>query len=118
MASYFKIFFQPYYHAQPSGFGYAIRDHHRHRYRQEAGNGFGGLARNYGYADGRGNIQQASYGVSDRLVDPVIGYGNGGYGQGYGGNGRGNVGYSYGNALGFNALLEGYGDVYYGADLA
>ncbi|KAF8773341.1 hypothetical protein HNY73_016012 [Argiope bruennichi] len=56
---------------------------------------------------------QAGYGYGIR------GYGQGysRYGPGYGAYGRGNVGYNYGNALGFRALMAGYGDVYYAAEL-
>ncbi|GBM08173.1 hypothetical protein AVEN_214496-1 [Araneus ventricosus] len=77
----------PYHHAQPYDFGYAIRDHHSHQYRQEAGNGVGGVVGSYGYIDGRGNIQQTSYGVGSGHAGPFYGYGVGGYDLGYGGYG-------------------------------
>ncbi|GBN02682.1 hypothetical protein AVEN_22158-1 [Araneus ventricosus] len=94
------------------------------QYREEAGNGVGAVAGSYGYVDGRGNIQYNNYGVGAGYGVPVYGYGIGGYGLGYGGYGLGygvydlrNIGYGYGSALGYNALLGGYGDVYYGTGL-
>ncbi|GBN78610.1 hypothetical protein AVEN_7288-1 [Araneus ventricosus] len=105
-----------YPYAQPYDFGYAIRDHHSHQYRQEAGNGLGAVTGRYGYVDGRGNYLYNNYGVGAGYGVPVYG----GYGLGYGGYGvygLGSLGYGYGSALGYNALLRGYGDVYYGEDL-
>ncbi|GBO26970.1 hypothetical protein AVEN_123301-1 [Araneus ventricosus] len=105
-----------YPHVQPYRFGYAIRDHHSRQYREEAGNGVGAVAGSYGYVDGRGNFQYNNYGVGAGYGFPVYGYGISGYGLGYGDYGLGygvyglgNIGYGYGGALGYNALLGGYG---------
>ncbi|GBO46591.1 hypothetical protein AVEN_177715-1, partial [Araneus ventricosus] len=74
-----------YPHAQPYDFGYAIRDHHSHQYRQEAGNGLGAVTGRYGYVDGRGTVLYNNYGVGAGYGVPIYG----GYGLGYGGYGLG-----------------------------
>ncbi|XP_055949094.1 adult-specific rigid cuticular protein 15.5-like [Argiope bruennichi] len=48
-------------HAQPYNFGYAIRDHTSDQYRQEKGNGLGGVVGSYGFKDARGIIRNVNY---------------------------------------------------------
>ncbi|XP_055950480.1 adult-specific rigid cuticular protein 15.5-like isoform X2 [Argiope bruennichi] len=48
-------------HAQPYNFGYAIRDHTSDQYRQEKGNGLGGVVGSYGFKDARGIVRNVNY---------------------------------------------------------
>ncbi|GIY10524.1 hypothetical protein CEXT_647211 [Caerostris extrusa] len=50
---------------QPYKFGYSIRDQNSQQYRQEAGNGAGGVIGNYGFTDDRGIARQVNYVADD-----------------------------------------------------
>ncbi|GFY56409.1 cuticle protein 16.8 [Trichonephila inaurata madagascariensis] len=49
------------YRAQPYEFGYGINDHFSNQYRQEAGNGVGGVVGSYGFTDARGIARRVNY---------------------------------------------------------
>ncbi|KAF8773347.1 hypothetical protein HNY73_016018 [Argiope bruennichi] len=94
--------------AQPYDYGYAVRDPFSHQYKQEAGNGVGGVVGSYGSVDAGGNIQYRNY--ASGAGYPIYGYGLNGYGLRYDGYGLpygayGNLGYGYGGALGYPALF-------------
>ncbi|GIY10534.1 hypothetical protein CEXT_647261 [Caerostris extrusa] len=55
----------PVYAPQPYKFGYSIRDQSSQQYRQEAGNGAGGVIGNYGFTDDRGIARQVNYVADD-----------------------------------------------------
>ncbi|GFX58496.1 cuticle protein 16.8 [Trichonephila clavipes] len=49
------------YGPQPYEFGYAVNDHFSDQYRQEAGNGAGGVVGSYGFTDARGIARRVNY---------------------------------------------------------
>ncbi|GFX58514.1 cuticle protein 16.8 [Trichonephila clavipes] len=49
------------YRPQPYKFGYGINDHFSNQYRQEAGNGVGGVVGSYGFTDARGIARRVNY---------------------------------------------------------
>ncbi|GFX58499.1 cuticle protein 16.8 [Trichonephila clavipes] len=119
------------YRSQPYKFRYGIKDHFSNQYRQEAGNGVGGVVGSYGggFTDARGIARVV-------VANPIIGYEGLGLGPRYGGilyDGayRGldfdrryryysldNLGYGYGSVLEYTGLLGGYnGIVNYGSPL-
>ncbi|GFY56410.1 cuticle protein 16.8 [Trichonephila inaurata madagascariensis] len=49
------------YRPQPYQFGYGINDHFSNQFRQEAGNGAGGVVGSYGFTDARGIARQVNY---------------------------------------------------------
>ncbi|GFX58505.1 cuticle protein 16.8 [Trichonephila clavipes] len=49
------------YRPQPYEFGYGINDHFSNQYRQEAGNGVGGVVGSYGFTDARGIARRVNY---------------------------------------------------------
>ncbi|GFR31200.1 cuticle protein 16.8, partial [Trichonephila clavata] len=49
------------YRPQPYEFGYGINDHFSNQYRQEAGNGLGGVVGSYGFTDARGIARRVNY---------------------------------------------------------
>ncbi|GFY56413.1 cuticle protein 16.8 [Trichonephila inaurata madagascariensis] len=51
----------PIYGPQPYQFGYAVNDHFSDQYRQEAGNGAGGVLGSYGFTDARGIARRVNY---------------------------------------------------------
>ncbi|GFQ80684.1 cuticle protein 16.8 [Trichonephila clavata] len=51
----------PIYRSQPYEFGYGINDHFSNQYRQEAGNGVGGVVGSYGFTDARGIARRVNY---------------------------------------------------------
>jgi len=53
---------EPLHHApQPYKFGYDVKDHHGQQYREETGNGAGGVKGSYGFTDARGVKRQVDY---------------------------------------------------------
>ncbi|KAF8773318.1 adult-specific rigid cuticular protein 15.5-like [Argiope bruennichi] len=62
-------------HAQPYNFGYAIRDHTSDQYRQEKGNGLGGVVGSYGFKDARGIFRNVNY-VADHAGFRAVVNGN------------------------------------------
>ncbi|GIY10530.1 hypothetical protein CEXT_647241 [Caerostris extrusa] len=50
---------------QPYKFGYSIKDQNSQQYRQEAGNGVGGVIGNYGFTDDRGIARRVNYVADD-----------------------------------------------------
>ncbi|XP_055950762.1 glycine-rich protein-like [Argiope bruennichi] len=94
--------------AQPYDYGYAVNNLFSHQYKQEAGNGVGGVVGRYGTVDARGNFQYRNY--ASGAGYPIYGYGLNGYGLRYDGYGLpygayGNLGYGYGGVLGHPALI-------------
>ncbi|XP_055949060.1 cuticle protein 10.9-like [Argiope bruennichi] len=63
------------YHAQPYNFGYAIKDHTSDQYRQEKGNGLGGVVGSYGFKDARGIFRNVNY-VADHAGFRAVVNGN------------------------------------------
>ncbi|PRD37903.1 UNVERIFIED_CONTAM: Cuticle protein 16.8 [Trichonephila clavipes] len=51
----------PIYGPQPYQFGYAVNDHFSDQYRQETGNGAGGVVGSYGFTDARGIARRVNY---------------------------------------------------------
>ncbi|GFQ80690.1 cuticle protein 16.8 [Trichonephila clavata] len=49
------------YRPQSYEFGYGINDHFSNQYRQEAGNGAGGVVGSYGFTDARGIARRVNY---------------------------------------------------------
>ncbi|GIX74598.1 hypothetical protein CDAR_365821 [Caerostris darwini] len=55
----------PVHAPQPYKFGYSIKDQNSQQFRQEAGNGVGGVIGNYGFTDDRGIARQVNYVADD-----------------------------------------------------